>query len=206
MKKIISLILIISAFSFSAFAAKTLTGAEILQKSASVLLKSGGLKASYTLKSGRFTEKGTICAKGKQFTLRSSERSIWYDGTSLWTLNPSEKEVSLTAPTVAEVAAINPYLLVSGYKSEYTARVVKGTVKGTYNVKLTPKNRQNWVKSPTLCIRSSNYMPVRVDITDRNGGKSIVIISNVKTGVSFPGSTFKYNSKAYPGVKLIDLR
>lgn len=182
------------------------SASQILQKSAAALLKSGGVTATYTLKAGGGSETGSISVKGKKFAIISSSRSIWYDGASLWTLDPSEKEVTLSAPTAGEVASVNPYLLVSNYKSEYTARLVKGTVKGTYNIQLTPKNRQNYVKSATLCLRASNYMPVRMDVTDRNGNKTVVVISNVKTGVKLPESTFKYSAKSHPGIKLVDLK
>lgn len=179
---------------------------QIMQKSASALLKSGGVTASYTLKAGGASETGTISVKGKKFAIASSSRSIWYDGSSLWTLDPDEKEVTLTAPTAADVASVNPYLLVSNYKAEYTAKLVKGNVKGTYNVLLTPKNRQNYVKSATLCIRASNYMPVRMDVTDRSGNKTVIVVSNVKTGVKLADSIFKFIPKSHPGVRLIDLR
>ncbi|MCM1319055.1 MAG: outer-membrane lipoprotein carrier protein LolA [Muribaculaceae bacterium] len=182
------------------------TAADVLQKSASALLKSGGVSASYTYKSGRYSENGTLKAKGKKYSLISNSRSIWYNGQSLWTLNPSEKEVTLSNPTTAEAAALNPYMLVSAYKTEYTAKLVTSTIKGTYSVQLTPKNRSNYIKSATICIRSSNNMPVRLDVTDRSGNKSTIIITDVKTGVKLSDSTFTYSSKSHPGVSLIDLR
>lgn len=194
-------------FAFCAIAqGASLSAAQILQKSASALLKSGGVTASYTLKTGGVTETGSLSVKGKKFTISSTGRTIWYDGASLWTYDPTEKEVTLTAPTAADVASVNPYLLVSNYKNEYTARMVKGTVKGTYNVQLTPKNRQNFVKSAVLCIRASNYLPVRMDVTDRNGTKTVIVISDVRTGLKLSDSVFRYSPKRFPGVKLVDLR
>lgn len=207
MKRFLSIFIIIALLSVCTVArADTQDAAQIMQKSASALLKSGGVTASYTLKVGGVSETGTISVKGKRFAIVSSSRSVWYDGSSLWTLDPEEKEVTLTAPTAADVASVNPYLLVSNYKAEYTARLVKGTVKGTYNIQLTPKNRQNYVKSATLCIRASNYMPVRMDVTDRSGNKTVIVVSNVKTGVRLADSVFRFTPKNHPGVKLIDLR
>lgn len=207
MKRFLSTFLIINMFTICSVAHAVMSdAAQIMQKSASALLKSGGVTASYTLKTGGASETGSISVKGKKFAITSSSRSIWYDGASLWTFDPEEKEVTLTAPTAADVASVNPYLLVSNYKTEYTARLVKGTVKGTYNIQLTPKNRQNYVKSATLCIRASNYMPVRMDVTDRNGNKTVIVVSHVKTGVKLADSVFRFTPKNHPGVKLIDLR
>lgn len=203
MKKIILLLtLLIGVFALHGAP----TAASILDKSAAALLKSGGVSASYTYKSGGYSENGTLKTKGKMFSLISSNRSVWYNGKSLWTLIESEKEVTLSAPTTAETSSLNPYMLVSSYKTEYTAKLVKSTIKGTYSILLTPKNKSNYIKSAVLCIRSNGYMPVRLDVTDRSGNKSSIIISGIKTGQKFSDSTFAYNAKSHPGVKLIDLR
>lgn len=183
-----------------------LNASQILQKSASSLLGTGGITASYTYKSGAYSDKGTLSVKGKKFAIKSSHRSIWYNGKSMWTLDHSENEVSLSAPTAAEAATMNPYLLVSNYKAEYTATLVKSNIKGTYAIQLTPKNRQHFIKTAILCIRSSNYMPVRLDITDKTGNKSSIYITNVRTGVAISDGTFTYPASKYPNVKLIDLR
>lgn len=200
---ILSLILLLAG---AAVAEAAPNAAQILQKSANALLKSKGVTASYTYKSGSYTEKGKLSAKGKKFTLSSPQRSFWYNGKSLWTLDPSEKEVTLSAPTASEVASMNPYLLVSSYKADFTAKLVKSTIKGTYSIQLTPKNSRYYIKNATLCIRASNYMPVRLDITDRNGAKSSITVTGVQTGVTLSDAIFTYNAKSHPGVQLIDLR
>lgn len=207
MKRFLSIFFIIALFAVCSVAhAATPDAAQIMQKSASALLKSGGVTASYTLKAGGASETGSISVKGKKFAIASQTVRYGMTVPHCGLLTLTEKEVTLTAPTAADVASVNPYLLVSNYKTEYTARLVKGTVKGTYNIQLTPKNRQNYVKSATLCIRASNYMPVRMDVTDRNGNKTVIVISNVKTGVKLSDSVFRFTPKNHPGVKLIDLR
>lgn len=182
------------------------TAQQILQKSASTLLNSGGITAKYTFKTGQYSESGQIAVKGKKYRITSSQRCIWYNGTSLWTLDVADNEVTLSSPTVAEASAMNPYLLVSNYKTDYTAKLVKGTVSGTYSVVLTPKNAQSYIKSATICIKSSDYMPVRLDITDRLGNKSVLIITDIKTNVTLKDTEFSFPANKYPGVNLVDLR
>lgn len=201
---IILLTFILSCIAVDAQGAQT--AAQILQKSANSLLSSGGITAGYTYKNGSYVEKGTLNVKGKMFSIISSSRSVWYNGKSLWTLDASENEVSLTAPTAAEAATMNPYLLVSNYKTEYTATLVKSNIKGTYAIQLTPKSRQHFIKTAILCIRSSNYMPVRLDIADKTGAKYSIYISNIKTGVALSDNNFSFPKSKYPGVSLIDLR
>ncbi len=203
--KILSFVLLICLGCASAFAAAP-NAEQIMKKSASALLGGGGITASYTMKAGGHAEKGTLYVSGKKFSIISSSRSLWYDGKTLWNWNSGENEVTLSAPTAAEVATMNPYMLVSNYRAEYTARLVKGTVAGTYNVLLTPKNRNNYVKSATLCVRSDTYMPVRLDVTDRNGSKTSLIISGVKKKQKFQASQFKFPKAKYPGANVVDLR
>ena len=206
MKKIFATLLTLILFCIAVDAHGAMSAAKILQKSADALLSSGGITTSYTYKAGSYVEKGTLNVKGKMFSIISSSHSIWYNGKSLWTLDTSENEVSLTAPTAAEAATMNPYLLVSNYKTEYTATLVKSNVKGTYAIQLIPKSRQHFIKTATLCVRSSNYMPVRLDIADKTGAKYSIYISNIKTGVKLSESNFIFPTSKYPGVKLIDLR
>lgn len=191
------------AFHANAVAPKA---ADIMQKAASSLLKSGGITATYTLKAGTHTQGGAINVKGKKFSVITKEISTWYDGLTMWNYNSSDNEVTISTPTAADVASMNPYALVSSYKSEYNVRLVSGNIKGTYNIQLTPKNSKNPVKSAVLCLRASNYQPVRLDVTARNGAKTVIIVTNIKTGVSLSDASFKFPSSKYPKAQVVDLR
>lgn len=201
---IIALLLI--PFGAGCISAQSISAPQILQKAASALNSVGGVTAGYIFKSGSYSEKGTIAVKAHKYLINTAERTVWYDGKTMWSLNKDDKEVSISAPTAAEAGAMNPYLIAANYKTEYTAKLLKSTVKGTYNIQLTPKNKNSYLKSAILCVRASNYMPVRLDITDKQGNKTSIAVTDVKTNVSLPDSKFVYAPSANPGVKVIDLR
>lgn len=205
-KAILIIISLISLIFPSKGLAATHSAAEIMQKASSLLLKGGGIKATYTLKTGGQTQQGTLTVKGRKFSVLTKSMCTWYDGKTLWDYNAVDNEVTVSNPTSADIATLNPYVLLSSYKTEYTAQLVTGTVKGTYNVRLTPKNAHNPVRSAVLCLRASNYQPVRLDVTLRTGVKSSIIITNVKSGLSLSDSSFKYPAKKYPKAQVIDLR
>lgn len=202
------LVIIVLSVLLAGFSCKAASpsASDIMQRAATSILKNGGISATYTLKSGKFTQSGTINVKAKKFSILTKEASTWFDGTTLWMYNAEDNEVSISNPTAAEIVYMNPYALVASYKTEYTAKLVTGTVKGTYSIQLTPKNSKNPVKSAVLCIRASNYQPVRLDVTARNGVKTVIIVTNIKTGVSLSDNIFKYPSSKYPKAQVLDLR
>lgn len=179
---------------------------QVMAKASSALLKGGGVTATYTYKQGGQSSSGTLKVKGKKFAILTKGNSLWYDGKTMWSYDAYENEVTLTNPTAGELASMNPYALVSSYKKDYTVRLVTGKIKGTYNVQLTPKSKNNPVKSATLCLRASNYMPVRLDVTSRDGSKNTIIVSDIRTGQSLPDATFRYPAKSHPKARTVDLR
>lgn len=186
--------------------AHALTAVQVLDKAASSLIKSKGITADYTLVSGGARHGGTIKAKGKKFVITAGGVTTWYDGRTQWNMNESTQEVTVSTPTAREVASSNPYLLVSSYKSTYTAKALKSKIPGTYAIQLLPKSGNNPVRQAVIYIRSSDFMPCRLDITPRSGAASSVMITSMKKGVSLPDATFVFPKSRYPGAEIIDLR
>lgn len=186
--------------------AATPTASGILDKAASALLKGGGVSASYTIKSGGGTQQGTLNVKGKKFNISSRAASTWYNGRTLWDYNAANNEVTLSAPTAQEVSAINPYALVASYKTAYTPKLLKSSIRGTYAVLLAPKSTQSAVKSAIVYIRASDYQPVRLDVTARNGSVSTIVVTNIRRGVKLADAVFNFPKNKYPNASIVDLR
>lgn len=182
------------------------TASSILAKAASSLLKAGSITATYTVKTGGGSQQGTLNVKGRQFSVLTASLSSWYDGKTLWTYDASEREVTISHPTPGEIASMNPYAMLSSYKNEYTAKLVKSNIPGTYAVQLTPRNASNPVRTAVLCLRASDLQPVRLDLTARGGGRSTVVVTNIRRGAKLPASSFTFPKSRYPRAKVVDLR
>ncbi len=182
------------------------TAASVLDKAASALLKAKTVTASYTVKSGGAVQKGSISVKGKKFCIACGGFGTWYDGRTLWNYNKADNEVTISAPTAQEIVTVNPYALLSSYKTLFTAKLQNSSIAGTYAITLTPKSAQNMVRHAVLYIRSSDSQPVRLDVTDRTGAKSIVVITDIRRGSKLTDSAFVFPSSRYKNVSTIDLR
>lgn len=183
-----------------------LTPAQVLDRSASALLKSKGVTANYTLSSSGQRQSGEIKAKGKKFYISAGGVQTWFDGATQWNYSPKHQEVTISRPTAAEIASASPYALVSSYKSNYTLSSLKSSIAGTYAIALKPKSKSNPVKQAVIYVRSSDFQPCRLDMVARNGTKSSIIITSIKTGVNLPDVTFVFPAKQYPKAEIIDLR
>lgn len=206
-RKTIKYILALLCLTFSLVSyAVTPTATSLLDRAAGSLLKAGSLTAKYTIRGGGHSQSGTLNVHGRQFSVLTGSLSSWYDGRTLWTYDASEGEVTVSSPTPGELASMNPYAMLSSYKNEYTARLVKSKVKGTYAIQLSPRNASNPVRSALLTLRASDLQPVRLDVTARGGGSSAIVVTNIRKGVKLPNTTFQFPKSKYPKARVIDLR
>lgn len=193
----------VMAVSLSA-TAETADG--MLRKAASAVNGAGGLSASFTLDYGQQKLSGTLKASGKRFTVQTASTSTWYDGKSMWTYNSRNNETTLMTPTAQEVGEANPLSIVNSYSSQFTAAFAKGQAKGSKTIVLTPKSKQTGYKSVHVTIPDGSSFPSKLVVIPSSGQKVTVTISQVKTGLKLPESTFTYPKTKYPKTEIVDLR
>ena len=199
--------------SLAIFGSATALGAKIsatqvLDNAAGRLHKSGGIVASYTVKGSgnKVGVRGTLKVKGSKFAILDNNVSTWYDGATQWNYNVHSDECTVSTPTVSEISQINPYALLTGYKTLYKASMAKSKIFGTYAVKMTPVSRQNPVKSAVLYVRATDWQPVRIDLADRQNQTVTILITSIKTGQKLSDSAFTFPKSKYPKAEIIDLR
>lgn len=108
------LLVLILFLSVSLSAQKDKQAREILDKTANALQQAGGIRATFG-----GTGNGTLLLKGNRFYLNSGGIQSWFDGTTQWSYAESSEEVNVSNPTPEELQTINPYALLSIYKSGY---------------------------------------------------------------------------------------
>ena len=196
-------LLTVMAVSLSA-SAETADG--MLRKAASFINGAGGLSASFVLDYGQQKLSGTLKASGKRFTVQTSSTSTWYDGKNMWTYNSRNNETTLMTPTPQEVSEANPLSIVNSYSSQFTAAYAKTHSKGSKTIVLTPKSKKIGYKSVHVTIPDGSSIPTKLVVVPSSGQKVTVTISQVKTGLKLPESTFTYPKTKYPKAEIVDLR
>jgi outer membrane lipoprotein-sorting protein len=137
----------------------------------------------------------------------SVQEEITSDGKNQWTYITKDKEVQLNKAENSE-EAFNPAKIFTiyekGYKYFYFG---DGTIKGhTYQIiDLTPEQDKEFFKV-RLWIDKVRKQLYQATIFDKNGGRFTYTINTFTPNVPATLSTFTYDTKAHPGIELVDLR
>ena len=145
--------------------------------------------------------------KGNRFYLNSGGIQSWFDGTTQWSYLESSEEVNVSNPTPEELQTINPYALLSIYKSGYNYKytgIKSRNSKQGFEVILTPENKQD-ITSITLFV-SQTYQPLYIKVEQSNKSANEIIVTSYQTNQPLDNATFKFDKKKFPNAEVIDLR
>lgn len=204
MKKII-LLLMLSVVAVKVCAADN--SQQIIEKVIGTYKAVGGLSAHYAITTDQGVTEGTITMQGEKFRMISNELRCWFDGKILWSYSPMSGEVNITEPTDEELQMVNPYSIISGFRSGFNARQVKSNTASNHEVELLPKTGSSDISSVRLTISRKTYLPVKIVFSLSDGTAVIIVLSNIKGGEDYPASTFMYEKNLVPaGTPVVDLR
>ncbi|MCM1313473.1 MAG: outer-membrane lipoprotein carrier protein LolA [Bacteroides sp.] len=203
MRKFVSSLLFAVCMFFVHTACAADTPVSILDKAAAKFKSAGGVNVGFTLTADGVSSTGSIRMLGSKFRASADGVTVWFDGKTMWTYVKQNEEVNVTAPSASEVARMNPYALLSIYKSGYKAAMGK-SAKDYHEVVLTRQQADKPFKKIVVRVNRQNMQLMYVYMETDKASTTISITSfkNEKLG----DSTFVFNKKNYPGVDVIDLR
>lgn len=180
--------------------------AKVIDSMSKAFQKAGTLSASYTMTSDGHKSSGEMILSGDRFRLTSPQMTIWYDGKTQWTYIHDIREVNITKPTPEELAETNPFVIISMFRNNYSARLIK-SAPGSYRIDFTPRNDANpTVRRAIVTVSSSTFMPTDIAITIDGDQTIAVHINSLVQGKNYPLSMFVFNKKSYPKAEIVDLR
>ena len=178
------------------------TAKSVLDKAAANITVKSGVQANFRMTGGMGNTSGTLLVKGRKFHATTPQAIIWFDGKTQWTYMKNNDEVNVTAPTEAQLQAINPYNFINLYKNGYDYTLNKSGK--DYIVHLTASSKDKKIREMFITINKSTYHPTQVKLLQ--GTKwTIFDISNLKKQ-NVPDSQFRFNAKDFPQAEVIDLR
>lgn len=176
---------------------------KVLDKTASVVGRSGGAQASFTVSSKKLgSQSGTIAIKGNMFQARTPKAIVWYNGKTQWSYLKMTNEVNVSTPTEAKRMSMNPYTFISMYKTGYNLSMTKSG--SNYVVHMVAQNKKRSVQEAYITINKSSYTPSLVKM--RQGNDWTTISVRGFKAVNQPNSKFTFNAKDFPKAEVIDLR
>ena len=215
--KMKSILFILSILLFPVYAVSQNPGdaKTLLDKTHAAYRASEGIRLSFTTSSldqkgaPSDTQPGEAYIKGDKFKLEMEAMDAWFDGKTQWVYIKEVNEVNISQPTDQEVASISPMALLSMYKSGYTLREpVSDTVNGknAYRIEMVPDSTPRDFQSIVVSIDKTSHQLLRVVLTFNNGQKTRIDITKYNANYKFLDNEFTFDSNAYPGVEIVDLR
>jgi outer membrane lipoprotein-sorting protein len=223
MKKILLYALFILA-SAPAFAQKDAQAKVILNQVSQKYRSYGVIKSDFNFTIDNPTagikesRNGTLIAQTKSNKYKVSiyglaskagaEQEITSDGKNQWTYLKADKEVQLSAAST-NPNDFNPAKIFTiyekGYKYLYTGdQKVAGKLYQA--IDLTPEDAKAQYFKIRLLIDKSKKQIYSAQIFDRNGSRYNYTLRSFTTSASVPANTFTFDTKAHPGVEVVDLR
>lgn len=199
--RLLALILLI----FAAVGAAAAPSAQsIMAAVKSNFTSAAAVEAMFTINGGSGPVQGSVQIAGARFNLSTPQLHVWYDGKTQWTYMNSTNEVSITEPTPEELAASNPFSVLSDYARFYNARKLQ-ELNGLQRIELTPKSGGSGIERVVLCVDKKNW-PAVISIIFDDGQTVVVDIDSIKGRPALPTKSFRYDPKLHPAAETIDLR
>jgi outer membrane lipoprotein-sorting protein len=211
--------------SAPAFAQKDAQAKAILNPVSQKYRSYSALKSDFTFtvdnaqQNIKATQSGTLIVEPKtnkyKITIYSAntakpgiDQEIISDGKSQWTYNKEDKEVQLSNADHSS-ASFNPAQIFTiyehGYKYLYTGEV-KEAGKLYQVIDLTPEDDKITFFKVRLMIDKVRKIIYSALIFDKNGNKYNYVLKTLTPNPPITADTFTFDSKAHPGVEVVDLR
>ena len=164
------------------------------------------LTIRFDITAHRHVSSGTMTVAGDRFKLEIGDMVTWYDGRNQWTYVKSDNEITITQPTVEELAQINPFAIISSIRGRFNASLLSSDSTAD-NVVFTPRGSAN-VGITRMIVKFSkttswpNEIAIETDIVET--GK--ILVKSVTPGGKLAVTSFSCDTKQYPKAEIIDLR
>ncbi len=175
----------------------------ILDKTAKVVGRSGGVSASFTMNApSTGSISGKISVKGNKFYASTPQTTVWFNGKTQWTYMKKNNEVNVSTPTAAQQQMMNPYTFINVYKSGYKLSTKPS---GANNeVHMVAANKNHSIQEMYITVNKKTSVPSQIKM--KHGNKWYTISVRDFSAKNLPNSLFTFNSKDYPSAEVIDLR
>jgi len=149
---------------------------------------------------------GTFIMRANKFSLDMDETKVWFDGKTQWLFQKSENEVSITEPTVDELAQINPMAILASFKAKSWIRFAKSKNTTTDLIELIPKNKNQDFVKVEVQISKKTKAPEFIRTTDKKKTVTLLRLTNYKNIGTISDDTFTFKKNNYKNIQINDLR
>lgn len=180
------------------------TAGEVMRNCASALTRHN-ITIGFRI-TGSQSATGILAVSGRKFFLDTGRGKVWYDGSVMTTLNLNTDEATVTRPTAAEVSETFPLSYISTWSTDYNVAFASRQPKGGYCLVLTGKHNSAAARKAVLTVNATNFRPQKLVINLKSGKMATLTVTRYATGIPATAAGFRFPSRRYPKVKIVDLR
>jgi outer membrane lipoprotein-sorting protein len=143
---------------------------------------------------------GKMTMSGQMFTFECNGMRVYFDGKTQWTHSIADREVTIVEPTAAELAEVNPLMILGSINKVFAATKVNATT-----VRLIPKKGKNSdIAELIVTFNSAGTWPTAINMVATGGTVKIQSLKFTASKTKPQRSAFQY--KATKGLTVTDLR
>jgi len=173
------------------------------------------LKANFTLNlaagNGKTNQSktGSFSMKGTKYRISLQGQEIICDGKTIWTYVKDNNEVQISNYNPNEQTISPAKLFTNFYDKEYKYKYVGAKKVGSKNmdvIELVPTAGNKQFSKVELMVDQASSTISGGSITEKNGNHYTYTISNFTPNANIADNQFTFDTKAYKGVEVVDLR
>ena len=215
MKKIISVLSMLTICTAVVFGQNTKNAKEILDKVSQKTKSYSTINLTYSLvhtspDGANDKTTGTMLMKGKKYKLSILDNVLYCDGTTLWTHMVEEKEVVVSKADNDDSGMLNPSTVLTMYEKGFKYKFIQGRFEGSraiYVIDLYPENVEKSEYSKVrLSIDKDKSQLWKAEYFAKDGNKYTITVNTFKVNEQIPDASFVFDKAKNPGVKVIDER
>ncbi len=215
MKKIISVLSMLTICTAVVFGQNTKNAKEILDKVSQKTKSYSTINLTYSLvhtspDGANDKTTGTMLMKGKKYKLYILDNVLYCDGTTLWTHMVEEKEVVVSKADNDDSGMLNPSTVLTMYEKGFKYKFIQDRFEGSraiYVIDLYPENVEKSEYSKVrLSIDKDKSQLWKAEYFAKDGNKYTITVNTFKVNEQIPDASFVFDKAKNPGVKVIDER
>lgn len=191
--------------------AQTSEAKQLLEATIDRMQSPEGVKATVTMQmyfgSELETEQSaTLMSKGDRIRMENEEVTFISDGTSTWTIMPSQESVQINDFSSDEFSAYSPATMLDYFQQgEFTYDIVQREG-GIARIDFKPNDRDSEYAKISVFIEEDKKVPTAIMIVQKDGVRYNVTIDNIDLKTTIDDGTFTFDAANYPDYIIDDFR
>ena len=152
---------------------------------------------------------GTILMKGTKYKVSFGTQEIFCDGKTVWSLDKSSKEVTISNLDAAG-GTLTPQKLFTNFYDKDFLYLLNGEkkvgAKTLQEVEMTPTDKSKPFHKVYLQVDKTAKTIYSTKVLENSGNRYTYTVTSMKTNTPAADNMFVFDKSKYPGVEEVDLR